>query len=100
MGKILGSVAFLIAIVVGGYFYDAGFHAKVAGMFHKGETAAVASGSDWARATAPAETISTNSSGALADIISKGVVHVSVQNPSKPFYSNEGSRPKGFNVDF
>lgn len=101
MGKILGSVAFLIAIVVGGYFYDAGFHAKVAGMFHKGEAAAVASGSDWAKAATPTETVpTTGASDTLANINKTGVVHVSVQNPSVPFYSLESGKPKGFNVDF
>lgn len=33
-------------------------------------------------------------------IVDKGVVRVSVQSPSKPFYSMENGVPKGFNVDF
>ena len=97
MGKILGSVAFLIAIVLGGYFFDDGFHAKVSSMFHKGQTAAVVGGNDWAKAVAPEQ---KSSGGTLASIIDKGAVRVSVQNPSVPFYSVVDGRPKGFNVDF
>jgi ABC-type amino acid transport substrate-binding protein len=97
MGKILGSVAFLIAILVGGFYADAGFHAKVVGMFHKTDAVAtVASGGgDW---TKPADTVVSGST--LSRINDKGVVHASVQSPSVPFYYVEGGKPKGFNVDF
>jgi ABC-type amino acid transport substrate-binding protein len=98
MGKILGSVAFLIAIIVGGFVYDPGFHAKVTGMFSKGQTAAVAGGNDWAKSVAPEQ--KSSSDGTLASIIDKGVVRVSVQSPSVPFYSVVDGKPKGFNVDF
>jgi len=99
MGKILGSVAFLVAILVGGFFADAGFHAKVVGMFHKTEAAPVNTGSNW---KTPAEIVHTvvGEASTLAIINKTGVVHASVQNPSIPFYSAVNGRPKGFNVDF
>ena len=93
MGKLIGSVVFLIAVVVGGYFADPGFKAKVDGIAGKGKTQTVATLAD----VAPIE---VKSGSALSNIINNGVVHASVQNPSVPFYSNDGGRPKGFNVDF
>jgi ABC-type amino acid transport substrate-binding protein len=96
MGKILGSVAFLVAVLFGGYFADAGFKAKVDGMFgkHPSQVATV-QGTSAAPAAVQAQAGST-----LSRILEKGVVMASVQNPSKPFYSAEGNRAKGFNVDF
>ena len=95
MGKILGSIALLIAIVVGGYFADPGFHEKVNGMLGKG-SAQVST-----VRTPQADTAWEAKKGsALSAIIGSGVVHASVQDPSKPFYYKEGTRAKGFNVDF
>jgi ABC-type amino acid transport substrate-binding protein len=101
MGKILGSVAFLIAILVGGFVYDAGFHAKVVGMFGKSDAVApVASGSgSWSKASEGVHSAATND-GRLEVINHTGVVHASVQSPSVPFFSVENGKPKGFNVDF
>ena len=96
MGKILGSIAFLIAIVVGGYFADPGFHEKVNGMLGKGGAQISAVRTPQAETTA----WETKKGSALSAIIDSGVVYAGVQNPSKPFYSNEGGRAKGFNVDF
>ena len=98
MKKVLLSVLFLVAIVIGGYFGDDGFHAKVAGIFHKSQVAAVQSGTDWNKAVTSATTQS--STGSLATILDKGTIRVSVQDPSKPFYYSENGRVKGFNVDF
>ena len=93
MGKIIGSVVFLIVMVIGGYFADPGFKSKVDGMASKGKTQTVATFSD----VAP---IDAKVGSTLSRIIDSGKVRVSVQNPSKPFYVNEGGRSKGFNVDF
>jgi ABC-type amino acid transport substrate-binding protein len=37
---------------------------------------------------------------ALSSIMSTGVVHISVENPSEPFYGTTNGGPHGFNVDF
>jgi ABC-type amino acid transport substrate-binding protein len=96
MGKIIGSVAFLIAIIVGGYFADPGFHEKVNGMLGKGGAQVSA-----VRTTQTEPTAWEAKKGStLSNIIDSGVVHASVQDPSKPFYYKEGARAKGFNVDF
>jgi ABC-type amino acid transport substrate-binding protein len=49
----------------------------------------------------PEKAAPVQSGGTLANILASGVVRVSVQNPSKPFYyqDNRGIA-KGFNVDF
>ena len=102
MGKILGSVAFLIAIIVGGFVYDPGFHAKVVGMFHKTDAVSTvaAEGGDWNKATPDGVHTATTNDGRLAVINQTGVVHASVQSPSVPFFSVENGKAKGFNVDF
>ncbi len=86
MKNIIMSVVFLIALVTGGYFYDKNAKAVVGGAV--------------AVPAAVSEKPPGQSTGSLQRIVDNGVVHVVVQNPSKPFYSSDGSRPKGFNVDF
>ena len=93
MAKVIGSVVFLIMMLLGGYYADPKFHAQIDGMLGKSKASAVATMSDVAPIEAKAD-------GRLAAIKEKGVVSVSVQNPSVPFYENTGGRPKGFNVDF
>lgn len=96
MGKILGSVAFLIAIIVGGYYFDPVFHAKVSGLFNKSHPTAINLGSEWKDTTsAPSQ-----AGGSLDRIKKSGAVGISVQNPSVPFYERTRGEPKGFNVDF
>ena len=93
MVKVIGSVVFLIMMLLGGYYADPKFHAQIDGMLGKGKASAVATMADVAPIEAKAD-------GRLAAIKEKGVVSVSVQNPSVPFYENTNGRPKGFNVDF
>jgi ABC-type amino acid transport substrate-binding protein len=93
MVKVIGSVVFLFVMLLGGYFADPKFHAQVDGMLHKSGSAAVTTMSN----VAP---VPERDDGRLAAIKQKGVVSVSVQNPSVPFFENTNGRPKGFNVDF
>lgn len=92
MFKILGSIALMIVMLVGGYFGDSKFKTQVNGLVGKGS-------SQTAETTQPAA-VETKVGGRFANIIESGVIYAGVQNPSKPFYSNEGGRAKGFNVDF
>jgi ABC-type amino acid transport substrate-binding protein len=94
MVKVIGSFVFLLLMAVGGYFADANFKRQVDGMLGKSKTAEVAQNNT------PAPRPEVRASSTLASIIESGVVRASVQNPSRPFYTNEGSRPSGFNVDF
>ena len=94
MFKVWASVVFVIAVLVGGYFTDASFHAKVASMLGKKSEKV-----DSAYKSAPQQS-SSSSSDALSRITGSGVIKVSVQDPSKPFFYTENSRAKGFNVDF
>ena len=95
MVKIIGSIAFLIAMVLGGYFADAKFKAQIDGMLGKGKAVAT----ETADKAVP-DRVAAKAGGRLETIQEAGVVRVSVQNPSKPFFVNEGGRAKGFNVDF
>lgn len=94
MVKVIGSFVVLLLMVVGGYFADANFKKQVDGMLGKGKTVAVV------QSDAPAARVEAKANGTLANIVDSGTVRVSVQNPSKPFYANDGGRPNGFNVDF
>ena len=96
MVKVIGSIVALIVMVLAGYFVDPKFQSQINGMLGKSKTAAV----ETLAKTAPVEANDAKPSGRLANILDTGVITVSVQNPSKPFYSGEGGRAKGFNVDF
>jgi ABC-type amino acid transport substrate-binding protein len=95
MVKVIGSVVFLIVMLLGGYFADAKFKAQIDGMLGKGNATATE-----AVSKAVPDRVEAKAGGRLATIQESGVVTASVQNPSKPFYSNDGGRAKGFNVDF
>lgn len=95
MNKAILSVVALLAIMVGGYFVDDGYKAKVDGAFGRSAVTQPV-----ARADVKASPVEVNPGGALQAIVSSGVVRVSVQSPSKPFFDNETGRAKGFNVDF
>lgn len=95
MAKVIGSIVFLIVVLIGGYFVDDGYKAKVDGMLGKGAVTQAQSES-----TRVVAAVDAKADSRLANILAKGVVTASVQNPSKPFYYGEGSRAKGFNVDF
>jgi len=107
MKKVISGFVILLLILVGGYFVDDGYKAKVDHLLHKDAPVAVAAsnnGSDWSNAKpdAPAKVApAAQSGGTLANMLTTGVVRVSAQNPSKPFFfhDNRGTA-KGFNVDF
>lgn len=103
MSKVISGIVILVLVLVGGYFVDEGYKAKVDHLLHKDAPVPVtpsSDASDWSN-IAPGIQPSTKMSGTLANIIASNTVRVSVQNPSKPFFfrDNRGSA-KGFNVDF
>ena len=95
MVKIIGSIALLIAMVIGGYFADAKFKSQIDGMLGKGKPQVTES----VDKAAPDRSVA-KAGGRLDAIQSAGVVRVSVQNPSKPFFVSDNGQAKGFNVDF
>ena len=103
MNKVIMSVAFLLLLVVGGYFADAKFKAQIDGLLGKGKPAtvgAVYTDAPVQKDRAMVAQVAAKEGGKLASILESGVVHVSVQDPSKPFYYTENRRAKGFNIDF
>lgn len=106
MNKVISGIVILLLVLVGGYFVDDGYKAKVDHLLHKDaavSAAASSSESDGASAKSdvPAKATAVQSGGTLANILSSGTVRVSAQNPSKPFYyhDNRGAA-RGFNIDF
>jgi ABC-type amino acid transport substrate-binding protein len=104
MSKVISGILILLLVLVGGYFVDDGYKAKVDRLLHKDAVVTApnsAPDSSKVKAAVPVKDAAVQSGGALANILASGVVRVSVQNPSKPFYfqDNRGSA-KGFNVDF
>ena len=106
MSKVISGIVILVFVLVGGYFVDDGYKAKVDHLLHRDVAAAAAdsgSGSDWNdnKSDASAKALSPQNGGALANIIKTSVVRISAQNPSKPFYYHDNrGNAKGFNVDF
>jgi ABC-type amino acid transport substrate-binding protein len=96
MVKVIGSIVGLLVLALAGYFVDPNFKAQVNGMMGKKAPEMVTKGSD----RNPEAKVAVQEGGRLAAIQESGTVTVSVQNPSKPFYSSDGGRAKGFNVDF
>ncbi len=88
MSKTVMSILFIVVLAVAGVFYDKDFRNKV-------NSVVPAATVDAVKAGAP-----TPASGALQNILEKGVLRASVQDPSKPFYHTESGRAKGFNVEF
>lgn len=99
MNKIILSIVGILIILVGGYFVDDGYKAKVNSIFGIGQTAHVAQVN-----TVPQTTAVPNarpaSNDALNRILSTHTITVSVQDPSKPFYYTSNGQPRGFNLDF
>ncbi len=96
MVKVFGSIAFLLVMVIGGYFADAKFKSQIDAMIGKKTTEVVSRSSS----EPVAATVTARDNNRLAAIVDSRTVRVSVQNPSKPFFINEGGRTRGFNVDF
>lgn len=120
MKKILGSILFLILLAAAWYIHEGGLKNLNYGQSADKDTATVngidtgnnsggnagntnGGNTNTAAATPPA---ANNPDGfvpnkdTLKSILSNGVVRVSVENPSRPFYSEDNGKPQGFNVDF
>lgn len=108
MKKILGSVLFLALLAAGWYIHEGGLKNTFnAGQSADKDTVAVngvdigSNKSDEAKTPAPSNPDGfVPNKDALKSILSNGVVRVSVENPSRPFYSEDNGKPQGFNVDF
>ena len=98
MFKVVGSVVVLILMVIAGYFVDPNFKKQIDSALGKSAKTEAVSQSD--RSVKSDIVVSSNKQDALARVLDSGKFTVSVQSPSKPFYFGEGSRAKGFNVDF
>ena len=96
MSKSILSAIFVVILIVAGAFADKGFRNKVASFIPA--TSVTSAGND--QSTTRSLDANPIAGSTLSKIIDNGVVHAGVQNPSKPFYSDEGGRAKGFNVDF
>ena len=106
MSKVISGFVILLLVLVGGYFVDDGYKAKVDHLLHRDAPAPVTGatmGADWgdAKPNVASTVAPAQQNGTLANILKTGVVRVSAQNPSKPFYFHDNrGNPKGFNVDF
>ncbi|RAS35958.1 transporter substrate-binding domain-containing protein [Paraburkholderia bryophila] len=118
MKKILGSVLFLILLAAGWYIHEGGLKnlnygqggnkdsATVNGIDTGNSGSAGNNSSNGGASPAATPPVANNPSGfvpnkdTLKSILSNGVVRVSVENPSRPFYSEDNGKPQGFNVDF
>ncbi|RDJ97548.1 transporter substrate-binding and LysM peptidoglycan-binding domain-containing protein [Paraburkholderia lacunae] len=108
MKKILGSVLFLVLLAAGWYIHEGGlkntFNARQSADKDTVSVNGVDTGSnkaDEAKTPAPSNPDGfVPNKDALKSILSNGVVRVSVENPSRPFYSEVNGKPQGFNVDF
>lgn len=105
MNKVISGIVILLVVLVGGYFVDDSYKAKIDRLLHKGTSAAATeqgAGSTTPNKPSGAQAQqNTPSQDALANILSTGVVRVSVQYPSKPFFFHDNrGLAKGFNVDF
>jgi len=91
MNKIVLSVAFLIVMLVAGYFVDDNFKSKV------NHLVGVNTSHSSSSTSLP---VAVTSDGTLYNMMKTGKVNVSVQSPSKPFHYMVNGVPKGFNVEF
>lgn len=101
LGKILAGVAFVMVLGVVWLFQNGGLarftsHAESAPVQEAPAAAATAT----PEPVAPSANFQAQTD-ALKSIQTNGIVRVSVENPSAPFYtSSNGALPEGFNVDF
>ncbi|MGH8780071.1 transporter substrate-binding domain-containing protein [Paraburkholderia sp.] len=113
MKKILGSALFLIVLVAGWLIYQGGLLRNFQSPAQTSATSPANSGTDNSTNTssnnstaAPKVVQSVAVDGFVPDkntlksIVTNGVVRVSVENPSRPFYSEVDGKAQGFNVDF
>lgn len=99
LGRILGGVAFIVVIAIAWFFQQGGLakftHNQQAGsaQISSANTTAIDTG------TAPPQPPATAPDGYKPDtdtlkaIVTNGLVRVSVQNPSAPFYNDENGGP-------
>jgi ABC-type amino acid transport substrate-binding protein len=113
IGKILGAAAFIVVIGLA-WLYQQGGLSRLTGAHQSTSLQAenTSSGIDAGNATpAPAPPVAANTAtpptgykpdaDTLKAIIKNGLVRVSVENPSAPFYEDQNGGPaRGFNVDF
>lgn len=106
IGKILGGVAFIVVLAVAWFFQQGGLSKLSGGSQPPTLQAAGASNSiDTGTPTPPPTPALPDGYKADTDtlkaIVNNGLVRVSVENPSAPFYDDENGGPThGFNVDF
>lgn len=114
MKKLLGAVAFLVVIALAWFVQQGGLSKLQAGSSTAQNSAGDTSpakpdqgidlGSPAPAAKSPAADTMPASfkpdQDTLKSIINNGVVRVSVQNPSEPFFGENGGSAHGFNVDF
>jgi ABC-type amino acid transport substrate-binding protein len=106
IGKILGGVAFIVVLAVAWFFQQGGLSKLSGGSQHPTLQAAGAPNSiDTGTPTPPPAPAMPDGykpdTDTLKAIVNNGLVRVSVENPSAPFYDDENGGPAhGFNVDF
>lgn len=121
MKKILGSAIFLVILVAGWLIYQGGLVQRLTSPSSSSSSSSTqTSSSDTSNSgssnsnnnSSSSNNASTNvvqsvavdgfvpNKNTLKSIVTNGVVRISVENPSRPFYSEDGGKPQGFNVDF
>lgn len=114
MKKLIGAVAFLVFIAAAWFVQQGGFSKIQTGYSTVQSSATDASpakaeqGVDLGSTVPAAKNTTVDTIPAsfkpdqdtLKSIINNGVVRVSVQNPSEPFYGENSGSPHGFNVEF
>ncbi|MBK5065793.1 transporter substrate-binding domain-containing protein [Burkholderia sp. R-70199] len=106
MGKILGGVAFIVIIAAAWLFQQGGLSklnggSQQAPIQVPGAPNGIDTGTQPPAAATPLSAGYKPDTDTLRAIVKNGLVRVSVENPSAPFYDDENGRPAhGFNVDF
>ena len=106
MKKLLGAIAFIVILLAAWVYQQGGLE-----QFQKGHTDSpavvvapeqpvAAPVQPRAAVAEPREAADNLSRNALKRILATGIVRVSVQNPSEPFYERKDRIAHGFNVDF
>jgi ABC-type amino acid transport substrate-binding protein len=102
IGKLLGAVVFILVIAAAWFWQQGGFSKLAANS--QTAPASIASGTTGVDTGTQAPTVASDrkpDADTLKTMLDNGVVRVSVENPSAPFYSDEnGGAPHGFNVEF
>jgi ABC-type amino acid transport substrate-binding protein len=101
MFKTIMSVVFVVALILGGAYFDGRFDSKpteVASGIQPQQQSGV---SDVVQSvTNVVNVVSNTQDNSFNRVIKAERINVGVMNPSKPFFSVDSGRAKGFNVDF